>query len=269
MTDKRNTVTTPGSKMKTTAIEKSLQPIDPTPRQMIATVVTDLREAGENAPAMVEALDRLMSMHERQEDRQAKRDFNAAIARFQKVRPKIIKNKTATKGTEGGHGKKLFDYADPEHLCEQIKPALDECGLAYRFSNPSEGVPDGWVKSVCTLLHRGGHSEDTEHMAPLDDRDNRMISATQKRAATRTNTNMKALCGALGITLADPGELTLSGAKLAGEQLKIIEELYGQVNGKKAFMEFMRVGSIEEIPTEHYDKARNALNAILEQEAKR
>lgn len=102
-------------------------------------------------------LEKLMDLQERYEANQARKDFAAAISKFQSMLPVIEKNGvvdyTSTKG------RTYYEYAKLEDIAHAIKPALKETGLSYRFTQTQN---QGWITVTCIVTHSSGHSEISE-----------------------------------------------------------------------------------------------------------
>jgi len=98
--------------------------------------------------ADLDKLERLMAMQEKWEANEARKAFNAAIAKFRAECPPIKKTKQA-------HNSK---YAGLSETVEQIKPHLEVCGLSYSWHTNQSG---GAVSVTCKVTHVLGHSDET------------------------------------------------------------------------------------------------------------
>jgi len=98
--------------------------------------------------ADLDKLERLMDMRVRWEASEARKAFNAAIAKSRAECPPIKKTKTA-------HNSK---YAGLSETVEQIKPHLEACGLSYSWHT---NQADGAVSVTCKVTHVLGHSDET------------------------------------------------------------------------------------------------------------
>lgn len=108
----------------------------------------------------VDKLERLMQMRERAIERQAKADFDAALAEMQSELPSI--------GERGGikdkSGRIQSKYALWEDVNKAIKPVMQKHGFALSFRTSF----DGGVKVTGVLSHRAGHREETSILLPSD-----------------------------------------------------------------------------------------------------
>jgi hypothetical protein len=141
--------------------------------------------------ADVAVLERLEAMQERFDKRKAKKEYDEAMAAFQAKCPVIMK-------TVDGAQKK-YKFAPLDHIVSQVKPILEECGFSYRLTSEMEA---GFVKSVMTITHRGGHSEQSEFKVPVDTR-NPVMSEPQKYGGAMTFANRYNFCNGFGILTAN------------------------------------------------------------------
>ena len=105
-----------------TADAVQIEPADDTARMM--EIAISQGEAG------VAALERLVAMRERAEDRAAARQYAEAVGRFQELCPVVGKN------AAGAHG---AAYATLDQVMGTIRPALAEAGLG-RIRQPRAQV---------------------------------------------------------------------------------------------------------------------------------
>ena len=102
-------------------------------------------------------LEKLMDLQERYEANQARKEFAAAMSKFQSMLPVIEKNGVVD--YTSAKGRTCYDYAKIEDIAHAIKPALKETGLSYRFTQTQN---QGWITVTCIITHSSGHSEISE-----------------------------------------------------------------------------------------------------------
>jgi len=102
-------------------------------------------------------LEKLMDLQERYEANQARKDFAAAISKFQSMLPVIEKNGVVD--YTSAKGRTYYNYAKLEDIAHAIKPALKETGLSYRFTQRQH---QDWITVICIVTHSNGHSEISE-----------------------------------------------------------------------------------------------------------
>lgn len=173
-----------------------------------------LLELAINKDADIEKLERLMAMQTQWDERNAKRDFLAAMARFQSRCPDIKKLKQ-------GHN---YKYAPLSDIVAHVRDLIAECGMCYRFEQDHEKG----IRVTCIVSHESGHSESNTMVAAPDTSGSK--NAIQAIGSTVQYLMRYTFVGAFGITTADEdmdGRLP-EKAEVAidrGEVIKKIQEL--------------------------------------------
>lgn len=138
-------------------VERQDQPV--ATRQDAGTIMNVISRAASDPSTDVEKLDRLLSMYERIEARQAEIAYQEALSRLQAELPEI------TERGEIRHNDKLIStYAKWEHINRAIKPILRAHGFSLSFRVDT----DGKVRVEGVLSHERGHSERTGMTLPAD-----------------------------------------------------------------------------------------------------
>ena len=131
-----------------------------------ASAILAVIERAARDPAVdIEKMERLMAMAERMAERQAKADYNAALAEMQPNLPIVERRgmiSVPAKDNKTGHD---TPYALWEDVNEAIRPMLAEHGFALSFR---VGKDSDRVVVTGVLSHRGGHSEETTLSLPMD-----------------------------------------------------------------------------------------------------
>ena len=122
----------------------------------------DLLNRAAAAGAPPEVLEKYMGLFERWEERQAKKAFDAAIARAKAEMPVIVKNRSASFGP----GKTAYNYEDLASVTRSIDPVLSKHGIRYRWRSTSR--PGEPVTVACIVSHDDGYSEENSLTAPID-----------------------------------------------------------------------------------------------------
>lgn len=134
----------------------------------IMQIVEQLASRPDLLGPQVDAMEKLLAMKERAEDRQAKSMYADAMAELQAELPPI-----------GKHGEIIVKgvlrskYALIEDIDEIVKPLMAKYGFSY--SQSIVAVADGMRQYEGKLLHRGGHSETRTVFLPLDKSDFRSL----------------------------------------------------------------------------------------------
>jgi hypothetical protein len=189
-------------------------------RQPALPVISDsqqpmrLLELAINKDADIEKLERLMAMQTQWDERNAKREFLVAMARFQIQCPSVKKLKD-------GHNCK---YAPLSDIVAQVRELIAECGMCYRFEQDHEKG----IRVTCIVSHESGHSESNTMVAAPDTSGGK--NAIQAIGSTVQYLMRYTFVGAFGITTADEdmdGRLPekVEAAIDRGEVIKKIQEL--------------------------------------------
>lgn len=155
--------------------------------QVATTSPMQLIEVAVNANADIDKLERLMGLQERWEQNNAKKEFFAAMSKFNAECPTIVKRKKAHNSF----------YAPLGDIHAQIKETLVSCGLSFRF----EQDHSNGITVSCLVSHASGHTEKATMTAQADTSGSK--SPIQAIASTVTYLQRYTLCSALGITTAD------------------------------------------------------------------
>lgn len=169
--------------------------IVPTNSLPVAASVEDLLLKAVEHGATVEQLESLMNLRERIYKEHAKREFDAAMARFQAACPTINKSKTVYDKS----GRVRYHYAPLDAIVSQTKELIGECGLSYFIDLDQETA--GFVKAICTVKHLAGHAEFSTFRVPIDS--DAYMSDPQKYASAQTFARRYAFCNAFGIMTGD------------------------------------------------------------------
>lgn len=207
-------------------------------------------------------LERLFALAERAADRQAKQDFNAALAAFQAVCPQIHKGKTVDFASSKG-GRVHYTYAPLETIAKAIGPALRSHGLSYTFTT---ALANNRMEVTCHVRHASGHSESATFPLPIMDGTGSM-SESQKNGGTLTFGMRNALRMALGLTSTDddtdartPEEG--SGEAITDDEFHEIESGIAEVRGNpQAILDRFRVARLADLRRSDLPTVRAMISA--------
>lgn len=201
-------------------------------------------------------LEKLIDLAERLEERQARKAYFDAYAKFQAKCPSIKKAKTAEFNTSGG-GTMKYTFAPLEEIARTVNPILTECGLSYTWDSKVEG---GIITCVCTVRHVAGWKESATIELPTDSR--APISSQQKVGAALTFARRLSLTQALGITTADEdtdGRDDHSEC-ITDEQVDTLQALAEEVGANiPKFLKYCGVASLKELPAKKFKAAVETL----------
>jgi hypothetical protein len=130
-----------------------------TPTAPGSTLVTFIERAAMDPGFSLEKFEALLRLQRQEQDRQAEREFNAAMARAQGEMDPV------RKGATNPHTRSK--YARFEDIDMMLKPIYTRHGFSVRFRTEDAATP-GWVKVVCVVAHEAGHIETFPLQAPLD-----------------------------------------------------------------------------------------------------
>jgi hypothetical protein len=109
----------------------------------------------------IEKMERLLAMHERIVERDAKAQYADALSRLQPSLPLISERG----GIKDKHGNVQSRYALWEDIVRIVTPLLAAEGFSLSFRTKSD---EKSVTVTGVLLHRAGHSEETSLTLPMD-----------------------------------------------------------------------------------------------------
>jgi hypothetical protein len=181
-----------------------------------------------------------MSLQERWEKNQARKEFDAAIAEAKKKIKPVLKNRA-------GHNTRYADFAA---VAAAVDPALSEVGLSYRFRTSQ----DERIHVTCILSHRAGHSEENTIAGPADTSGSK--NAIQAIGSTLTYLQRYSLMQAVGLaaTIDDDARTADTGELLAAEQ---VEEMRSEIIERGVdlakFLRWVKVEKIEDIAAVYFD----------------
>lgn len=206
------------------------------------------------AGASVEALERLVSLKERVDDRNARAAFFEALADAQEEMPEIPKKRTAQIATRSG-GSYSYRYAALEDITRVIRPVLRRHGLSYAW-DVSQG--EGALVVTCVLRHIDGHEERASFPVPVDT--SARMSDAQKNGAALTYGRRQSLVAVLGLTTADDdidgAEVGRSVDTITADQAADLDALLDEVGAdREKFLRWAGVERLADLPADRYAKA--------------
>lgn len=113
----------------------------------------------------IDKMERLLQMHERLVEREARAAFTAALAAMQPKIPVIERKGMIRVPAKDGKTGHETPYALWEDINEAIRPLLAEHGFALTFRVKKDADR---VEVTGVLSHREGHSEETTLSLPMD-----------------------------------------------------------------------------------------------------
>lgn len=219
--------------------------------------VIDRAVASKTDPATME---RMFALYERMEAMRARKEFAEAMSAFKADCPPIPRR------TENAQFKVTRDgvtrarrYAALEDIEATIREPLGKHGLSFRWGETK--VADGILTMACVVSHVGGHSESSAVSLPIDSKAG--CSDQQKTGAAMTYAQRYSLVQALGLTSCDEdddGNDLNAGPKITPHDADKLDTLIENVGANRdAFLKFMGVASLADIPAARFSEAVAAL----------
>ncbi len=188
-------------------------------------------------PETVEVLKGMMDLYERDQARNAEREFNQAFAKLQSE----LSSVSATRQVPNKDGSVRYRFAPYEDIMETVKPVLIANGFAISFTTRFQD--GGRMVSICTLRHIGGFSQSNEFAVRIGGGPPG-ATETQADGAAKTYAKRGALCDALNIVVEHDDDARMIGQPI-GKALA--EDLWRRVNecgaDIEAFLKYAGVGS--------------------------
>jgi hypothetical protein len=219
------------------------------------SILEVIERASLNPAVDVDKMRALLEMHEHVLDRNAEAAFNAAMTKAQMEMPVVVSDKknlhTSSK------------YPSLEAVQRAIKDIYMSHGFTCTFAE--DGAPtDGMIHVVGTVRHIEGHSETFHRYAPADTAGpGGKANKTELQGAQSTVSFLqrKLLCAIWGVTVADEDKDGNAPTKLIDErQIADLQALADEVKADiPAFLKYMRVDKIENLPASMLSNAVKAL----------
>ena len=203
----------------------------------------------------VKALEALVGLKERCDEREAKRSFAESFITLQAKMPQV----KAHKVVNNNDGTVRYKFAPLEDIMEQVQPMLQESGFAVSFSIESED--DKRMVMLCTLLHVGGHSE-TKRFAVRVGKGVHGGNECQSDGNASSYAKRYALCNALNITIDKDNDARAEGnlETISPDKSKAFQSRCIKLGVDQAkFLAFAKAESFEKIQASRFVE----LDAIL------
>lgn len=229
-----------------------------TPMEMLDRAIT--------SGAGIETLEKLMGLQERYEANQARKAFDDALAAAKSEIPTIKKNRqVGFASKKEGAARTDYKHEDLAEIARTVDPILSKHGLSYRFKTSSN--PNEPISVTCRVSHRLGYSEENTLSAGRDDSGNK--NSIQAIGSTITYLQRYTLKAALGLAASndDDGKTSETVKVITQKQVDSLVDLLEAASANKdAFLEWLGVGRVEDIPADRFNDAVNKLHAKIEKQ---
>ncbi len=193
----------------------------------------------------VAALDKLLAVYERLDDKRAEREFSAAFVALQNDLPVIVAETVIP-----NRGK----YSRFEDVMHIVGPLLVKHGFSVSFSMDFK---DNRILETCHLKHIGGHSQSNSFAVRAG---GKADSDTQADCKAATTAKRNALLNCLNIVirqdvLTEEHDVSIEGEPISFDKAQYLRELVRDTNSDEvSFLKFAGAAKYEEIMTGKYDE---------------
>lgn len=191
----------------------------------------------------VGALEKMVGLYERMQERDAEKAFNVSFVSLQAEMPTIVAETVIP-----NRGK----YARFEDVMKEVGPVLQKHGFSVSFSNEYQ---DNRVIETCHLMHIGGHSRSNKFAVRVG----RADTETQADCKAATTAKRNALLNALNIVirqdfLQDESDARNEGGPITAEQADELERRVKMLNlNTEKILASCKAKSFKEILKTQYD----------------
>lgn len=232
---------------------------------LVVTTPTEITAPAPNVAAMLDAvikggvsnenvaaLEKLVGLYERMQDRDAEKSFNVAFVALQVDLPTIVASSIIP-----NRGK----YEKFEDVMRQVGPLLQKHGFSVSFSMDFK---ENRILETCHLAHVGGHSRSNSFAV----RSGKADSETQADCKAATTAKRNALLNALNIVirqdcLNEENDAAIEGdpnAKISAQQADQLEHRVAMTNSDKAaFLKYAGADKFSNILASKYDALDTSL----------
>ncbi len=224
----------------------------------IMEIVGQLASRPDLLGPQVDAMEKLLAMKERSEDREAKRQFATSFRKLQQEIPPIEANGKTDKGVP---------YMYYEDIMKVLGPLLDKHGFSKSFKE-SAIAPNGDVTFELHLTHDGGHKEVYPRTFPTDKAALNASGKAIRSAIQDSGSTTSYAKRYLTISTFDIVEKGLDNGgdplkKISLDQATVLRDLIAETGTKmEVFLEMIADrNSIEEILDRDYNRCKKALEA--------
>lgn len=201
-------------------------------------------------PENVAVMEKLMDLYERDQARQAEKEFARAFAALQADMPKI----QAVRAVPNNDGSIRYKFAPYEEIMAIAQPFLIKHGFAPSFN---QSFIEGRVVEACTLQHIGGHSRTNSYGVRVGSGPPK-ASEAQADGAASTYAKRHALCNALNIVIDHDTDgrsaVNAEGSPLSRDQIQYLREQVAATGSDEAkFLALAGAKTYEEIMSGSYD----------------
>lgn len=235
---------------KDTKMENEIVVQNQVPQIQSDAMMLMIERVAANPDADIAKMEKLLDMRNQELSRVAKQAFAADFAEMQAELPQIEER------TQGHNTK----YASFEDINKQVQPVLKRYGFAVSFKIKQEV---NLIKITAILMHKGGHSEQTEISLPADSSGSK--NNVQAVGSSTSYGKRYAMCAILNIvTCGEDDDGVGATTPLATDvQRKAIAALFQKMKPEHQDKFTKEFGGVVEIKKKDVDKAIARINSTL------
>jgi hypothetical protein len=212
-----------------TAVAPPSEVISPSATSGGGGLLAMIERLATNPQLNIEVFDRLLKARREEEDRAAKRAFNAAMSLAKgELSPVLKTNQVDFTGKSGTRTK--YKYENFADVARSVDPVFSRHGLSYRFR--VEQTLDQ-VKVVCIVSHADGHSEENPLEGKIDPGSTGM-SMVQALGSALTYLQRYSLRAAIGLAAGVDDDGHGAGGKITKEQAAELRQLIEDTGSSQA-----------------------------------
>jgi hypothetical protein len=211
---------------------------------MMLSGVLDAIRSGDVTTQHVEVASKMMDLYERNEKRQAEKDFAAALTELQGETIRV----QATKAVDVKNGVPRYTFAPYEEIMRTVQPMLTRHGFSVTFDTKIDGDR---LYSVCTLTHKAGHSRSNQFAVRFTTPPG--ASAPQGDMSTKNYAKRGAFCDAVNISIDHDDDARMIGQPIGRDKGEILYQRVMRVGSDvTAFLKYAGAERFEDISDDRY-----------------
>jgi len=222
-------------------------------------VMTSLMGALDSGNLQPEQLGMILDAQERVLDREAKQNFNIAMAECQSEMPQILKAKY--------NEQTRSNYEGLDGLNKMISPVYTRHGFGISFG--TDDCPrEDFERITAELMHKGGWNKVYHYDLPLDIAGIKgSVNKTKIHATGSTMSYGRRYLLKMIFNLTTSDEIDDDGNSagtevISEDQVTVLTDLIEEVKANKVnFLKYLKVDSLDFLPTSKYEQAVSALEA--------
>jgi hypothetical protein len=224
-----------------------------------AALIAVISRAASDPNVDIDKMERLMAMHERMQDRNARVAYDEAFAEMQPNLPEIDKRgKIIIKEKGGERIIQSTPYALWDDTNKLIKPILAQYGFALSFRITQ--TPDK-ITTTAVLSHRGGHRETTDFAASIDATGSK--NNVQGWGSSFSYGKRYTGTAILNITTKgedDDGKSAFDPGTISAEQVAELRSMLKEAKAPEVdFCAYASIETLEDLPASKFDLAKKRI----------